>query len=208
MDRLQLVLEEAIGRRPRQSVVVIAGISRDVAFLHLIDDQLDMPGIQRLRVRRGGCAVRGQGDGGRGSADNTQRGGVELRGSSSVEPLGGVVLQDLVDDGLDRVLRQVVEFAGVGNRVAGFGDRQGALGDREVGFRHRVGFRQRRAGRSRNVLIHVPEEGVALLLALLSRVLDVAELAELGHRLNGHAEFVGQVVRIHIPAQRIYCPNL
>ena len=136
---------------------------------------------------------------GRGAAgsDHAQRCGVELRMGSGIESLLGVVLQHLVDDFLHRMLGQVVQLAGVGDRVAVLGDGHRALRDGEVGFRHRRGFGQNRTLR-RDIGIDVPVEGVALALALDGSVLDIGELAELAQRLNGVAQHLGQIVRVHV----------
>ena len=95
----------------------------------------------------------------------------------------------------------------VRHAVAVLGDRHGALRDGEVRLGHRRGFRQRGAA-GRHVREDVPVERIALLLLLQGGVLDVRELAELDHGLHCHPEHLREVVRIHIPAQRVGYPNL
>ena len=107
----------------------------------------------------------------------------------------------------NRLLGEIVQLTGVRHAVTKFVDRQGALRDREFGFRHGVGFGQYTALRG-NVRKDVPMEGVALVQALLTGVLDVSKLAELRQRLDRHAKFIGQVQTVHEPAEGVGTPEL
>ena len=139
--------------------------------------------------------------------DGTQQRLVELGPSATVKVLDAVVLEDLLNDVLDRELRQVVELARVGDAVAGFRHRQGALNDGEVGFRHGVRFDEHCAVGG-NVREDVPREDVTLLLALLADVVDVSKLAELDEGLHVGAQYVGELAAVEIATEAVYSPNL
>ena len=97
--------------------VVIACIRRDVAFLHQINDGLDVTGVHRDVVYRGGCAVCGQGHccctvaAGRGNVERRQ---IKLSARSQVKRFFGVILERAHDDFFHGLFREIVELTGVG----------------------------------------------------------------------------------------------
>ena len=210
MDRFQRVLERPQGGRPRNRVVVVRDIGRDVALFHRVDNRLGVRVVVGDVVGAGDGAVGEQRDRRRRGAadrDGAQKRLVELGPRGAVKVLDRVVLKDFLDDVLDRELRQVVELARVRDAVAGLSDRQGALRDRKVRLWHRVRLDQHRTCGC-YVREHVPGEGIALLLALLADVMHVSELTELDERLYVGAKDVRELAAVKKAAEAVYSPDL
>lgn len=122
-----------------------APIVRDVALLHGVGERLHVAGAELHVVRGRGRAVGGQRDGGgrrAGGRRDTKRGLLELQERLDVERLARIVLEGLVDDALDLVLRKGLELAAVSDRLAPFRHGQAALRDGEVGLGNRVALIQ------------------------------------------------------------------
>ena len=100
-----------------------APVLRDVPFLHHVHDRLDVSGAERDVVRHGSGAGGVEVD--RSGRRRVRRLGtecsvLELQVCLDVEILPSIVLQGLVDDRRDLVLRERDEFAGVGDRIPSF----------------------------------------------------------------------------------------
>jgi hypothetical protein len=129
----------------RNRDVVIGRIGRDVSLLHRVHDRLDVSGAERHVVGRGAGAGRVEGDrGGRRARRGArpQRRVLELEEGLDIEVLPGVVLQRLVDDRGDLMLRERDQLAGVGDRIAGLENGELMLHDRESRLRDRGAFVQ------------------------------------------------------------------
>src|SRR6185503_7848600 len=206
----QIILNRAPSRRPSNAEVLVTHVRRDITLLHNVHNRLDVVLMQVNVVRASRSSVRGQRNGSGISAarsHNAQQGLVELIPSLPIKSLLGVVLQNLVDDLLHRMLGQVVKHASVRNGLTHFSHRPSALSDGEIGDLQRRCFGQGCALRS-NVVVNVPSEDLALVQALVGEVLRVSELTEFAKRLHSSPKNVGQFQAVHIAAKAVGRPKL
>ena len=118
MDGFQIILERAERGRMSERKVVILHVRRDIALFHRVHDELHMVLAKSNAVGASGRSVDIQRAGvGGGSGDVTQLGGVELCLGQRIERLFRVVLENLVDDLLHRLLGQVIQLAGIRDRI-------------------------------------------------------------------------------------------
>ena len=97
----------------------------------------------------------------RGIRSYQQRGAGERIVSLGIQGLLSIVLQDLIDDFLYRVLRQIIQHTGIRNGITQFSDSTSALGNSKVSGGQRRSFRQGSALNS-HIVIDVPSKQLTL----------------------------------------------